>query len=118
MSKKYILFLIGISCFMLLVLLRSRQKDLGIVKFIKDEGRRVLLRQEDIKMRWHQYFSQLLNKTRGLKEEIRQTSNIQRTQDHRSIIDITTTEVGEGLKKRGNQRQLDLKTIQLRCGGV
>ena len=31
---------------------RTRQKkDLGIVKFIKDEGRRVLLRQEDIKMR-------------------------------------------------------------------
>ena len=31
---------------------RSRQKkDLGTVKFIKDEGGRVLLRQEDIKMR-------------------------------------------------------------------
>ena len=31
---------------------RSRQKkDLGIVKFTKDEGGRVLLRQEDIKMR-------------------------------------------------------------------
>ena len=31
---------------------RSRQKkNLGIVKFIKDEGGRVLLRQEDIKMR-------------------------------------------------------------------
>ena len=36
---------------------RSRQKkDLGTVKFIKDEGGRVPLRQEDIKIRWHQYF--------------------------------------------------------------
>ncbi|XP_057548233.1 uncharacterized protein LOC130826684 [Amaranthus tricolor] len=33
---------------------RSRQKkDLGTMKFIKDEGGRVLLRQENIKMRWH-----------------------------------------------------------------
>ncbi|XP_057523328.1 uncharacterized protein LOC130803164 [Amaranthus tricolor] len=79
---------------------RSRQKDLGTVKFIKDEGGRVLLRQEDIKTRWHQYFSQLLNETKGLKEEIRQTLVIQRTQDHRSIIDITTREVGESLKKK------------------
>ncbi|XP_057540787.1 uncharacterized protein LOC130818644 [Amaranthus tricolor] len=50
---------------------RSRQKkDLVTVKFIKDESGRVLLRQEDIKMRWHQYFIQLLNETRGPKEEI------------------------------------------------
>ena len=83
----------------------SRQKkDLGTVKFIKDEGGRVLLRQEDIKMRWHQYFSQLLNETRGLKEEIRQTSNIQRTQDNESISDITMAEVGEALKKMGGSK--------------
>ena len=32
---------------------RSMQKqDLQIVKYIKDEGGRVLLRQEDIKLRW------------------------------------------------------------------
>ena len=74
------------------------------MKFIKDENGRVLLRQEDIKTRWHQYFSQLLNETRGLKKEIRQTSDIQKTQDHGSIIDITTAEVGEDLKKmRGSK---------------
>ncbi|XP_057526297.1 uncharacterized protein LOC130805539 [Amaranthus tricolor] len=50
---------------------RSRQKkDLGTMKFIKDEGGQVLLRQEDIKLRWHQYFAQLLNEISGLKEEI------------------------------------------------
>ena len=69
------------------------------MEFIKDEGGRLLLGQKDIKMRWHQYFSQLLNETRGLKEKIRQTSNFQRTQDHGSIINITMAEVGEALKK-------------------
>ncbi|XP_057515609.1 uncharacterized protein LOC130797145 [Amaranthus tricolor] len=78
---------------------RSRhKKNLRTVKFITDEGGRVLLRQEDIKMRWHQYFSQLLNETRGLKENIQKTSDFQRTQDHGSIIDITTAKVGEALK--------------------
>ena len=84
---------------------RSRQKkDLGTVKFIKDEGGRVLLKQEDIKMRWHQYFSQLLNETRGLKEESRQTLDIQRTQKHGWIMDITMVEVGEALKTMGGSK--------------
>ena len=81
---------------------RCRQKkNLGTVKFIKDEGGRVLLRLEDIKLRWHQYFFQLLNETTGLKEEIRKTSDFQRTLYHRSVIDITTTEVREALKNMG-----------------
>ena len=37
---------------------RSRQrKDLRTVMYIKDESGRVFLRQEDIKLRWNQYFS-------------------------------------------------------------
>ena len=69
-------------------------------------------------MRWHQYVFQLLNETKGPKEEIRQTSDIERAQDHGSIIDITMVEVGEALKKMGDQRQLDLITFRLRCEGV
>ena len=102
----------GRSIFFKLEKARSRQKkDLGTVKFIKDEGRRVLFRQEDIKMRWHQYFSQLLSETRRLKKEIRQTSDFQRTQDHGSIIDITTAEVGEALKKWEGSKAVGLDNI-------
>ena len=56
---------------------RSRQRqDLEAVKYIKDKGGRVLLRQEDIKTRWLQYSSQLLNESRGLKKEDKQFSNV------------------------------------------
>ena len=79
---------------------RYRQgKDLGTVKYIKDESGRVLLRQEDIKLRWRQYFSQLLNDTKGLTKKSRKTSGIQRAQVHGSFSDITTAEVREALKK-------------------
>ena len=91
---------------------RSRQKDLGTMKFIKNEGGRVLLRQ-DIKMRWHQYFSQLLNKTRGPKKEIQQTSDIQRVQDHGSIIDITTAEVEEALTKMRRSKTVGPNNITI-----
>ncbi|XP_057543263.1 uncharacterized protein LOC130821493 [Amaranthus tricolor] len=70
---------------------RSMQRqNLGSMKYIKDEGKRVLFKQEDIKMRWHQHFSQLLNETRGVKEEGRKAFEIKRTLDHGSISDITT----------------------------
>ena len=64
----------------------------------------MLLRQEDIKTRWHQYFSQLLNETTWVNEEGRQTFDIHRTLDHEPIRDITTEEVGEALKKMGRTK--------------
>ena len=70
-------------------------------KYIKDVEGRVLLRQEDIKLRWCQYFSQLLNENRGPKEEGSQSSNIQRSHDYGSTSNITTKEVREALKKMG-----------------
>ena len=47
---------------------RARKKqDVETIRYIKDEDRKVLLRQDDIKTRWYQYSSQLLNETRGTK---------------------------------------------------
>ena len=71
------------------------------MKYIKDESGRVLIRQEDIKLRWHQYFSQLLNMSRGPTQESRQTSDTQRTRVCGSFGDITKEEVSEILKKMG-----------------
>nr|GFB11239.1 retrovirus-related Pol polyprotein LINE-1 [Tanacetum cinerariifolium] len=41
---------------------RSR-RDIGNVKYIKDEGGRTIVKEEDIRTRWGEYFSSLFNKT-------------------------------------------------------
>ena len=93
---------------------RSRQmQDLGTMKYIKDEGKRLLFRQEDIKMRWHQYFSQLLNETRGVKEKGRKAFEIQRTLDHGLTSDITTEEVGKALKMMGRTKAIGPDNISI-----
>ena len=48
---------------------RARKKqDIETVRYIKDKDGKVLLKQDDIKTRWYQYFSQSLNETRGIGE--------------------------------------------------
>ncbi|XP_074336584.1 uncharacterized protein LOC141673741 [Apium graveolens] len=40
-----------------------RQRDLGFVRFIKDEDAHVLVKDEDIKCRWYHYFGKLFNES-------------------------------------------------------
>nr|GFB26000.1 retrovirus-related Pol polyprotein LINE-1 [Tanacetum cinerariifolium] len=40
-----------------------RRRDIGNVKYIKDEGGRTIVREEDIRTRWGEYFSSLFNET-------------------------------------------------------
>nr|GEX63363.1 hypothetical protein [Tanacetum cinerariifolium] len=40
-----------------------RRRDIGNVKYIKDEGGRTIVREEDIRTRWREYFSSLFNET-------------------------------------------------------
>nr|GFC81596.1 retrovirus-related Pol polyprotein LINE-1 [Tanacetum cinerariifolium] len=40
-----------------------RRRDIGNVKYIKDEGCRTIVREEDIRTRWGKYFSSLFNVT-------------------------------------------------------
>ena len=47
-----------------------QKQDLEIVKYIKEEDERVLLRHKEIKMRRRQYFSKILNKTRSQRRRI------------------------------------------------
>ncbi|XP_074347373.1 uncharacterized protein LOC141686222 [Apium graveolens] len=47
-----------------------RQRDLGFVRFIKDENARVLVKDGDIKYRWYHYFRQLFNESRISGEDI------------------------------------------------
>ena len=70
---------------------RSRQwQDSEAVKYVKDEGGRVFLRQEDIKTRWLEYFSQLINESKGPKEADNQIYDVQRPLEYGSTSDITT----------------------------
>nr|GEU64053.1 hypothetical protein [Tanacetum cinerariifolium] len=41
----------------------KRRRDIGNMKFIKDEGGRTIVREEDIRIRWGEYFSSLFNET-------------------------------------------------------
>ena len=61
------------------------------------------------KIRWHQYFSQLLNETKGIKEE--ETSDIHSTLEYGSTTDITTKEVGEALRKMGRTKAVGPDSI-------
>ncbi|XP_057532616.1 uncharacterized protein LOC130810530 [Amaranthus tricolor] len=91
---------------------RSRQRqDLEAVKYIKDEGGRVFLRQKDIKTRWLHYYSQLLNESRGTKEEDKQFSDAQRPLEDGSASAITTEELGEALKKMGRTKAVEPDNI-------
>nr|GEX30209.1 hypothetical protein [Tanacetum cinerariifolium] len=40
-----------------------RRRDIGNVKYIKDEGCRTIVREEDIRTRWGKYFSSIFNVT-------------------------------------------------------
>ncbi|GKB92463.1 retrovirus-related pol polyprotein LINE-1 [Tanacetum coccineum] len=40
-----------------------RRRDLGNVRYIKDEGERTIVREEDIRKRWGEYFSSLFNES-------------------------------------------------------
>ncbi|GKF41758.1 hypothetical protein Tco_0125100 [Tanacetum coccineum] len=40
-----------------------RRRDIGNVRYIKDEGGHPIVREEDIRKRWGEYFSSLFNET-------------------------------------------------------
>ena len=40
-----------------------RRRDIGSMRYIKDEGGRTIVREEDIRKRWEEYFSSLFNET-------------------------------------------------------
>ncbi|XP_076920991.1 uncharacterized protein LOC143582268 [Bidens hawaiensis] len=46
-----------------------RRKDLGAVKFIKGEDGQVLVKEQDIRLRWKSYFQNLFNSERAYQEE-------------------------------------------------
>ena len=50
---------------------RERRRDLGNIKYIKEEGGRTIVSEEGIRKRWGEYFSSLFNEgnTEGRGQE-------------------------------------------------
>ena len=44
----------------------KKRQDIETIRYIKDEDKRIFLREEDIKLRWRQNLSQPLNEYRRL----------------------------------------------------
>ena len=55
----------------------------------------------------------MLNEFRGAKEEGKKTSDIYRTLKYGSIINITTEEVGEALRKMGRTKAVEPDNISI-----
>ncbi|GJZ95527.1 retrovirus-related pol polyprotein LINE-1 [Tanacetum coccineum] len=53
---------------------KRRRRDLGNVRYIKDEGGRTIVREEDIRKRWGEYFYSLFNESSPEGREVGSTS--------------------------------------------
>ena len=79
-----------------------KTRDLGVVRYIKDENSEVLSEDAEIKERWQMYFSELLNGE--VMEDFcsRNREYSERQLDLRMCGHITKDEIKEALKKMTN----------------
>ena len=77
----------------------KKMQDIKTVKYIKDDTRRVLVRDEDINLRWQKNFSQLLNESKGVKEVRSGNPGTQSRHEYDLRSEITMEDVGNTLKK-------------------
>ncbi|XP_076949286.1 uncharacterized protein LOC143621881 [Bidens hawaiensis] len=98
---------------------RKRQ-DLEAVKFIKGEDGRVLVKEQDIKLRWQTYFHGLFNNGRAYHGE---NENITTQRQQRNICycrRITQEEVRTAIRKMGRSMAVGPDNIPIevwRCLG-
>ena len=76
-------------------------------------GRTSSLETRGYQTRWLQYFSQLLNESKGPKEEVNHISDVQRPLENGSTSDITIGKVGEALKKMGRMKAVGPDNIPI-----
>nr|GEV94762.1 hypothetical protein [Tanacetum cinerariifolium] len=58
---------------------RAKERDIGNVKYIKDEGGRTIVREEDIRTRWGEYFSSLFNETPSEESRPEESEEVRRS---------------------------------------
>nr|GEW15970.1 hypothetical protein [Tanacetum cinerariifolium] len=56
---------------------RERKRwDIGNVRYIKDEGDRTIMREEDIRKRWGEYFSSIFNESLHIKSRPKRSREV------------------------------------------
>ncbi|GJZ32300.1 retrovirus-related pol polyprotein LINE-1 [Tanacetum coccineum] len=93
-----------------------RRRDLGNVRNIKDEGGRTIVREEDIRKRWGEYFCSLFNECRPEGSEVGSSSPLL-PQDY-YYSRINQREVRIALQKMGRNKVVGLDQIPIRRGKV
>ncbi|XP_035839064.1 uncharacterized protein LOC118486609 [Helianthus annuus] len=90
-----------------------RRQDLGVVKFIKGEDGRVLVKAHDIKLRWQTYFHNLFNDGRAYQQDSSNPRTQRRQQNNCYCKRITQEEVRMALRKMGRGKAVGLDNIPI-----
>ncbi|KAD1514663.1 hypothetical protein E3N88_42703 [Mikania micrantha] len=90
---------------------RKRQ-DIGVVRFIKGEDGRVLVKEQDIKERWQAYFNELFN-NRGNMEGSEDPTNRETKRNNCYCRRITKEEVQRALTKMGKAKAVGPDNIPI-----
>ncbi|XP_071726961.1 uncharacterized protein [Rutidosis leptorrhynchoides] len=81
-----------------------RRKDLDNIKFIKNEAGQTLVKEDEIRKRWEEYFSSLFSGGRPECLEDPQDSDIEQSQNNIDCGRINQEEVRSALRKMGRNK--------------
>ncbi|XP_076883738.1 uncharacterized protein LOC143532620 [Bidens hawaiensis] len=95
-----------------------RRKDLGAVKFIKSEDGQVLVKEQDIRLRWKNYFQNLFNGERAYQEENDNTRLRRQQRNNCFCRRITQEEVRNTLRRMGNAKAVGPDIYLSKCGSA
>ena len=82
---------------------KKMRKNIGEIAIVKDQNRYILMREEDIKRRWQEYFSKMLNMENEY-EEMSDTLPVERL-----ILNLRREEV-KNARKKGNATKAEGKS--------
>jgi hypothetical protein len=96
-------------------MLRERKtRDFNQVKYIKDENNKLLVKDDEIKNRWREYFDKLFN-SEDDSTNIELDDSFDDT-NRRFVQRIQESEVKEALKRMKIGKTLEPDNIPSRCG--
>ncbi|XP_071700649.1 uncharacterized protein [Rutidosis leptorrhynchoides] len=97
-----------------------RRRDLDNIKFIKNEAGQTLVKEDEIRKRWEEYFSSLFVGGRPERHEDLQDSDIEQSQNNMDYERISQEEVKLALRKMGRNKSVGPDQIPIeawRCLG-
>ncbi|XP_071715159.1 uncharacterized protein [Rutidosis leptorrhynchoides] len=83
-----------------------RRRDIDNIKFIKNEAGQTLVKEDEIRKRWKEYFSSLFVGGRTEHHEDLQEADIEQFQINRDCEEINHEEVRLALRKMGRNKDV------------